>query len=128
MKNILLSIEYSELVQYIFISLVIILGVIWYVIKTPEKVVKKENNITNNIQSINRMGYRPEEDDEITGYEYAEKPYIEIYGYRSTLTGMIFENPPYNENDTFIPVYKNRNPIKNSGHINEHVNSVINKN
>lgn len=80
MKNILLSIEYSELVQYIFISLVIILGVIWYVIKTPEKVVKKENNITNNIQSINRMGYRPEEDDEITGYEHAEKPYIEKKG------------------------------------------------
>lgn len=94
MKTILLTLEYPTLIQSLWIVVVLFLGIIWYIIKTPEKnVEEKEKNITNNIQSINRMGYRPEEDDEITGYEQAEKPYVE----------------------------------KANSHINEHVNSVINK-
>lgn len=78
MKTTLLTLS---LVESLWICLIFGLGIFWYILKIPNSSKKVKNNtIDLNIQSINKMGYRPEEDDEITGYELAEKPYIEKSG------------------------------------------------
>jgi len=81
MKTILLSII-PELIYIFWFTLLVAFGVIWSIIKTTPNLDDniKETNININIQKINKIGYNPEEDDEITGYEYAEKPHVEKNG------------------------------------------------
>ena len=92
----------------IFIILLVVFGTIWYVIKTPFEIKEevKDDNINRNIQSINRMGYRPEEDDEITGYEQAERPTAHL-----------------KPDEVFKERYER---LKKAGYyVNDHVKSVI---
>ncbi|MFZ2965619.1 MAG: hypothetical protein WA079_01465 [Leuconostoc falkenbergense] len=64
----------------IFFILLVVFGTIWFVIKTPSKVKEevKEDNINRNIQTINKMGYLPEEDDELDGFEQVERPAVNL--------------------------------------------------
>lgn len=64
----------------IFFILLVVFGTIWYVIKTPSKAKEevKDDNINRNIQAINKMGYLPEEDDELDGFEQVERPTVHL--------------------------------------------------
>lgn len=81
MKTILLM-EQLSITPLLWLLSIFVVGVVAYIIKTAPELDEngypvKDNSIHHNIQSMNRMGYHPEEDDEITGYEYAEKPHID---------------------------------------------------
>lgn len=92
----------------IFFILLAVFGIIWYVIKTPSKIKEevKDDNINRNIQSINKMGYLPEEDDELDGFEQAERPTVHL-----------------KPGEVFKERYER---LKKAGYyVNDHVQSVI---
>ena len=106
----------------IFFILLVVFGTIWYVIKTPSKTKEevKDDNINRNIQTINKMGYIPEEDDEITGYELTEKPHVEIHEHKFERP-VVHLKPNTGINERFDRLNKD------GYHVNDHVMSVINK-
>jgi hypothetical protein len=84
MTNTILLVN-STLLSILWIVIAIALGIVSYMLKTTSELDEneniKDNSIHQNIQSINRMGYKPEEDDELDGFHNAEKPHIQQGSY-----------------------------------------------